>query len=190
MGGVLVPRIMQITLAMLAPQGGSSGRAQLAMYKLETSLSLGDVGPDEYCRAVSAGGSPMPASALAEMIPQWAKAQPGMLALLKDLPTGSTLRLVSDYPRQWLDAILGLTGLSAYFTSAETVVLAEQRLANAHAAQVDFLIGAHIVAPGNSLWVDHSSLRTSLAIRRGVDANMFTTADQFRRDLRIRRLMS
>jgi hypothetical protein len=54
---------------------------------------------------------------------------------------------------------------------------------------LDALIAAGVVLPGHTLWIDAHSPRTSEALRKGVDADIFVDARRLRRDLALWRLM-
>jgi hypothetical protein len=91
-----------------------------------------------------------------------------------------TLSLVSGVPRQWLIPALRRSGLSRWLTEEETWIAAEH---GGFPQILDALLERGRIVPGRALWVDHHSLRTTAALRRGIDAAVFFHAHQFHRDL-------
>jgi len=108
---------------------------------------------------------------------------PGMLFSIAGLSKEYNIGFVSDYPRQWQLPIIERTGLLTYFTEEDMVVLAEHDIPDTYHSLFKFLVCANFIVPGSSLWVDHNSLRTSVAIRQGIDTIHFVDAERLHRDL-------
>ena len=111
--------------------------------------------------------------------------QPGMPLLLSDPALTCEMRLVSDYPSVWLLPALARSGLAGVFPAAEISYVADL---GGFSGMFDALIARRVILPGNTLWVDYHSPRTSEALRKGIDAAIFVDARRLRRDFGLWRL--
>jgi beta-phosphoglucomutase-like phosphatase (HAD superfamily) len=190
MGGVLVPRPGEVALKLLAPGQPTPPDVRLALYNLDHDLALGHIGADEYCRRAAeiaeVGGR---AGDLLAALPGATSPLPGMPALVEEMSHRFELWLVSDYPRTWADDILRRSGLSTWFTADDVLILAEPTAPAAYPALFAMLISAGVVCPGSSLWIDSNPLRTSSAMRAGVDALIFVDAARTYREFGMQRLV-
>jgi phosphoglycolate phosphatase-like HAD superfamily hydrolase len=116
-----------------------------------------------------------------ETLPDQIAPVPGMPEVLEELACRRlALSLVSGYPRQWLMPALERAGLAHRFPEDQVWAAAE---CGGFPQVLDLLLERSRIMPGRSLWVDHHSLRTTAALRRGIDAAVFVHARQFYRDL-------
>ena len=110
----------------------------------------------------------------------------GMPALLLDPALTCELRLVSDYPAEWLLPALARSGLARIFPADEIAYVADL---GGFSGMFDALVERGVIVPGRTLWVDAHSPRTSAALRKGIDAAIFEDARRLRRDLGMWRLL-
>jgi hypothetical protein len=180
--GVVLTPPGEATWDLVAPDHKPDARARLELHRLEAGLADGTLTPDEFCaRAVDLGkGSPSGGS-LMEKVPVQIAPIAGMPQVLEELACRRlALSLVSGYPRQWLSPALARCGLTREFPEEQTWITAEH---GGFPQILDVLLEHGRIVPGRSLWVDHHSLRTTAALRRGIDAAVFVHARQFYRDL-------
>jgi phosphoglycolate phosphatase-like HAD superfamily hydrolase len=180
--GILVTPPGQTAWAHIAPGCKPDARARLALHNLEQELADGRLPPAEFCvRALALGKSPLPITSLADGLPEQIAPIPGMPEVLEELACRRyMLSLASGYPRCWLMPALERCGLAHTFREDQVWIAAEW---GGFPALLDALLERGGIVPGRSLWVDDHSLRTSAALRRGVDAAVFVHARQFYRDL-------
>lgn len=184
LGGVIVPPITQTVLATLALHRKPDAATWPALLDLEKSLTIGAMPPQEYCRQViQLTGSSVGEDDLFEAIPEHAHPLPGILPLIMQLSPKYSLRLVSDYPRCWMQPILHHTTLSPFFAPETLLVTAEHNLSPEPPALFKLLVDTTMIIPGSSLWVDHNPLRTTAAIRHGIDAAIYVDTNRLIRDL-------
>lgn len=182
-GGVLLPRISDLSLKILC-EGDSPMETILELNRLESALASGKISPDEYCRkAIEISRVGIRREELCARIESAPQVEPGMLDLLEELCGNYDLKLVSDYPREWLIPILRRTGFRRWFVADNMFFLAEHSHVLEGERLFPELMAAAVLFPGKSLWVDYISSRTSSAIRRGIDAAIFVDARRLRRDL-------
>jgi hypothetical protein len=181
-GGVVVTPVWQATSEIVCPRRKPSTREQVELHRLEQGLLSGMLSPGEFCeRAAILSGSAVTGSDLMEKLPTEIAPIPGMPEILEELACRcNALSLVSDYPREWLMPTLARTGLARWFAQDQVWIAAEE---GGSPALLEALVRGGQIVPGRSLWVDHHSLRTSEALRRGVDAAVFVHPRQFYRDL-------
>ena len=190
-GGVLVPRMMDVTLELLHSGSEVDRHTKLAIHFLEKDLSLGRITPEEYCRQVIARtDSTDEPSYMMRAIPEHTRLVPGMKALIGELAEKCMTCLVSDYPRRWLKGIREDTGLSSLLTDDRTMILAEADTPGTYPELFQIIMQRFEIRPGRALWIDHSSPRTSWAIRQGIDAIVFVDEGRLRRELKMRNLMT
>jgi phosphoglycolate phosphatase-like HAD superfamily hydrolase len=181
-GGVVTTSLWQAAWDALGAGRQPSTKDRLELHRLELDLLGGALSPEEFCaRAARLRGSAGTSIDLMDSLPSHIAPIPGMPEILEDLACRRlTLSLASDIPRPWLMPALERTGLARWFAADQVWVAAEE---GGFPALLDALLRNGQIAPGRSLWVDHHSLRTSEALRRGVDAAVFVHPRQFHRDL-------
>ncbi len=186
--GVVVTPPGRTAWELVAPARAPDGKEQLELHRLEQGLADGTLSPDEfYVRAIALGKGSPSGDGLMEKLPERIAPIPGMPDVLEELACRSLgLSLVSGYPRQWLIPALKRCGLSREFPEEQVWIAAEH---GGFPQILDVLLERGRIVPGRSLWVDHHSLRTAAALRRGVDAAVFVHARQFYRDLGLWGLM-
>jgi phosphoglycolate phosphatase-like HAD superfamily hydrolase len=157
-------------------------KTRLELHHLEQGLAGGRLSPDEFCaRAVALGKSSLSGAGLAEQLIEQIAPIGGMPEVLEELACRRyTLSLASGYPRRWLMPALERCGLAGTFPGDQVWIAAEL---GGFPALLDALLERGRIVPGRSLWVDDHSLRTTAALRRGIDAAVFVHARQFYRDL-------
>jgi hypothetical protein len=181
-GGTVVTPVWQATWDLIAFGREPDASARLALHRLEQGLLGGGLSPEEFCeQAAALSGSRISASDLIEQLPARIDAIPGMPELLDGLTCRRIrLSLVADIPPRWLSPALQHTGLARWFSQDQVWPAAGE---GGFPAVLETLLRRGEIVPGRSLWVDDNSLRTSEALRRGVDAAVFVRPRQLYRDL-------
>jgi hypothetical protein len=178
--GVVVTPPSEVAWGLIAPERRPDAKARLRLHRLEEGLADGALSPEEFCASAAdlCGGS---GTGLTESLSGQIAPIAGMPEVLKELACRRlTLSLVSTWPKQWLTPALKRCGLGPLFPDEQVWTAAEW---GGFPQVLDALIKEGRIEPGRSLWVDHHSLRTGAALRRGVDAAVFVHARQFHRDL-------
>jgi hypothetical protein len=160
----------------------SDTKTRLALHYLEQGLADGTLSPEEFCKGVGdlAGGS-LPKDDLMEKLPERIAPIARMPEVLEELDgLRTSLSLASGYPRQWLIPALERCDLARWFSPDQVWIAAEW---GGFPRLLDALLERGRIVSGRSLWVDHHSLRTTAALRRGIDAAVFVHTRQFYRDL-------
>jgi len=188
-GGVVLPTLPEVTASFLAPGRPATLAERSGLQEAAHALAIGQEDPGQYCRRVTgAFGVPGATSfkPLYETRAASVDALPGMPDLIAELALTLEVRLVSDYPAIWLLPALARSGLAHCFPPAEISYMADL---GGFPGLLGVLIAAGVVLPGHTLWIDAHSPRTSEALRKGVDADIFVDARRLRRDLALWRLM-
>jgi phosphoglycolate phosphatase-like HAD superfamily hydrolase len=180
--GVTVTPVWQAAWHVVCPERKPETRERLALHRLEQDLLSGALSPEEFCtRAIDLSGCSLRARDLMEKLPAQIAPIPGMPEVLEELACRrNALSLASGYPRGWLMPALERTGLTRWFAQDQVWVAPEE---GGFPALLDALLRRGQIVSGRSLWVDDHSLRTTVALRRGIDAAVFVHARQFYRDL-------
>ena len=180
--GVLVTPAAQAAWHVLAPGREPDAKARLELHRLEQGLADGTVSPEGFCtRVVTLCRRSVSVSGLMESLPEQIAPIPGMADVLEELACRRiTLSLASGMPRQWLLPAMQRSELSRWFPEDQVWIAADW---GGFPALLDALLEGGRIVSGRSLWVDHHSLRTTTALRRGIDAAVFVHARQFHRDL-------
>jgi hypothetical protein len=188
-GGVVLPTLPEVTASFLAPGRPATLAERSGLQEAAHALASGQDDPGQYCaRAAGAFGEPgaTHSTPLYERLTAGVDALPGMPDLIAETALTLEVRLVADYPAVWLLPALARNGLKHCFPADEISYVADL---GGFAGALDDLIAAGVILPGHTLWVDAHSPRTSQALRKGVDANIFVDARRLRRDLALWRLM-
>ncbi len=188
-GGVVLPSLPGAAASFLAPGRELPGGQRRALLEASLPLAEGREQPARFCaRAAAICGEPgEPAAAqLHERLADELAPLAGMPALLFDPALTCELRLVSDYPAEWLLPTLARSGLARIFPAGEIAYVADL---GGFPGLFDALVERRVIVPGQTLWVDAHSPRTSAALRKGIDAAIFEDARRLRRDLGMWRLL-
>ena len=191
-GGVILPRIASITIELLEEKNGFSllNDQRMMLYEAEKDLAIGKITPDAYldqlCSVI--GGLDTRDNLFIELM-KLIKVDSGPLSTAIDLKQTSQIYLFSDYPRAWLQAIHNNFHIMSHFTSQNVVYSAELHLSDDLYSVFDILVAEGSIEPGASLWLDAYPLRTSAAIRRGIDAIIYVDERRLRRELNLRKLL-
>ncbi len=188
-GGVVLPTLPVVTASFLAPGRQATLAERVGLTEAAYALASGQGDPEQYCaRAAGCFGEPgaTSASLLYERLAAGVDALPGMPDLIAETTLTLEVRLVSDYPSVWLLPALARNGLAPCFPADAISYVANLW---GFSGVLDALIAAGVILPGHTLWVDAHSPRTSEALRKGVDANIFVDVRRLRRDLALWRLM-
>jgi hypothetical protein len=180
--GVVVTPAGRAAWDVISPGRKPDPKARLELHRLEQGMADGTLSPEEFCaRTIDLGRSSLPTASLADKLPEQIAPIPGMAEVLEELACRRiTLSLASGYPRQWLMPALKRCGLARQFPEEQVWIAAEW---GGFPQILDSLLRRGQVVSGRSLWVDSHSLRTTAALRRGIDAAVFVHARQFYRDL-------
>jgi hypothetical protein len=187
-GGVVLPALAEAAASFLAPGRTLTPGQRLGLQQAAHALAEGREQPAQFCvRAAEICGEHGEAAALLldERLSNELPPRPGMPSLLSDPALTCEKRLVSDYPAVWLLPALARSGLARVFSAAEISYVADL---GGFAGMFDALIARRVILPGNTLWVDYHSPRTSEVLRKGIDAAIFVDARRLRRDVGLWRL--
>jgi hypothetical protein len=180
-GSVVLTPLWRAAWDALAPSDDPTPRSRQEMHGLERALYDGKLSPEEFCRTASeVSMSAVAAGDLLEKLPEHVAPIHGMPEVVSELSRKYQLSLASDYPCRWLAPALERAGLSQWFSLDQAWIVAE---GGGFPRVLDALLEQGKIHPGRTLWVDVHSLRTSAALRRGIDAAVFVHARQFYRDL-------
>ena len=188
-GGVVLPSLPGAAAAFLAPGRELPPGQRRALLEAALPLAGGREQPAGFCaRAATACGElgETAAARLEERLADELTPLAGMPALLLDPALTCELRLVSDYPAEWLLPALAWSGLARIFPAGEIAYVADL---GGFPVMFDALVERRVIVPGQTLWVDAHSPRTSAALRKGIDAAIFEDARRLRRDLGMWRLL-
>ena len=177
-GGVLIPRLSKIVSNIC-----QSGTLLHDLTRLEHDFFLGQINAmglmDELRTFMSSRSDDEIISAIIDKL----TLTTGMIPILKSLSHSQNLQLIMDYPSDWHPKINNRIELNAFFSEENTFSIERGKTFDSYAAQMEFLINSGFLHPGNSLLIDYHSLRSSAAIRSGLDAAIFVAPDRLHRDL-------
>lgn len=182
-GGVVLPSLPQAAASLLAPGVELPPARRRALVDAALACAEGRESPDRFCAAAVAicgERSETAAGRLQERLASELAPLEGMPALLSDGALTCELRLVSDYPAEWLLPALTRGGLERIFPPSEIAYVADF---GGFPGLFDALVERGLSVPGQTLWVDGHSPRTSAALRKGIDAAIFEDARRLARDL-------
>ena len=182
-GGVVLPSLPEAAASLLAPGVELPPARRRALLNAALACAEGREPPEQFCAAAVAicgERSETAAGRLLERLASELAPLEGMPALLSDPALTCELRLVSDYPAEWLLPALARGGLARIFPASEIAYVADFW---GFSGLFDALVKRGVIVPGQTLWVDAHSPRTSAALRKGIDAAIFEDAWRLRRDL-------
>jgi hypothetical protein len=188
-GGVVLPSLAEAASAFLAAGRELTPAQRGGLQQAARALAEGKTEPMPFCAQAAGICGVQDGAAAARLHEQLASElapNSGVPSLVADVAQSYEVRLVSDYPAAWLLPALRRSGLAHCFPKAAIAYVAGL---GGFAGMFDALISGSVLAPGHTLWVDSHSLRTSEALRKGVDATIFVDARRFRRDLGLWRLI-
>jgi hypothetical protein len=188
-GGVVLPRLAQLTIGALEGQCGRrlENKLRIAVYYQEKRLFMGQSGAGEYLAAICALGVWLAGrEALEVELLQRMQVKPGVLAVAGEMTKEGRVYLYANIPRPWLDQVGLLTGLFNYFDRQNVLnpsdLLPRDDLEGFFAA----LKSRGHALPGRAMWLDANPLRTAAAIRCGIDALIYVDERRLRRELGLR----
>ena len=176
--GVLVTRFSEIF-----SRQDSSKDLEITLNRIENKLSFGQIGIDEFHRLLNPLFPTVNPDQIQSSIISKVKSTSEIGPLLSKLDGEYELKLIAMYPPAWVMAILDQTSQDKFFTEGDCYFIDEQLPFENYSSLMNNLIEKKFVKPGNSLLVDHHPLRTSAAIRAGLDAAIFVDSSRLNRDL-------
>lgn len=183
-GGVILPRLSAQVIGILEKRGNPLNESQrLALFDLERALFNGTLPVTDYFKRVNAAVAPQQALTLESFL-QEIEVDSGALSVADDLRQNSQCILLSNYPPEWLAALDQRICVCAHFD--RVLPLQGMGCEDDRAAVFSRLRTAGELAAGTSLLVDANPFRTTMAIRRGVDAIIYVDERRLRRELRLR----
>ncbi len=195
-GGVILPRIAQITIELLAEKKGRPlpHDQRLAIREAEKALFIGQITPEVYLQRINRLANCFESSQ--ELLVEFMKlveVDAGAVSTAYELQQTSQVYLFSDYPHPWLEEIAPRFQLFDLFSPHQVIYPAEAE-AELHLRDdiqgvFDGLQAKGYLDQGASLWVDAHPFRTSAAIRRGIDAIIYVDERRLRRELKLRKLL-
>lgn len=190
MGGVIIPGLVEATLESLELKKGFDPNILLDVNQAVKELIIGEINAYDYCcLVIERTGSIISVDDLLKSIPMKATISTMMISLLEQLSNHYSLRLISDYPHQWLELIAKYTGLTRFFSEDKILILAEKNISNTNKSLIDFLVVNNMLIAGSSYWIDYNSLRTSQALRQGIDAYQYVDTPRMQHELGLRKLI-
>ena len=195
-GGVILPRIAQTTIELLAEKKGQplAHDQRMTIFEAEKALFIGQIIPEVFLKRIDQLCNCFKSrhELLIEFM-KWIRVDAGALSTANDLQQTSQVYLCSDYPRPWLEEIAQRFQLFDLFSPHQVIYPAE---AEAELPVRDDLQGVFdglqakgYLNQGASLWVDAHPFRTSAAIRQGIDAIIYVNERRLRRELNLRKLL-
>ena len=188
-GGVVLPSLAEAASAFLVRGRELTPAERGGLQQAARALAESKTEPLPFCtQAAGICGAPDGAAAarLHEQLANELAPNPGVPSLIADVALSYEVRLISDYPAAWLLPALARSGLAGCFPKAEIAYVANL---GGFKGLFGALLAGDLLVPSHTLWVDAHSLRTSEALRQGVDATIFVDARRFRRDLGLWRLI-
>jgi FMN phosphatase YigB (HAD superfamily) len=186
-GGVFLPRIYFAAIQMLEDSGQTvSDKDRIRIRQLENDLLTATKNEDEFFASLSSLHTIPDPLTRKDFLDQFC-IDPDLLHLVKELGFRKEVVLFCDYPKPWLSEF-DRDGPTAGLFS-RVVYLEELGCSNIHAAIFDRLVLDHQVTAGGCLWVDSDTLRTSLCLRRGIDAIIYVNPYLLRRELQLRSIL-
>jgi len=186
-GGVFLPRIYFAAIQMLEDRGLTvSDKDRIEIHRLENDLLTAITSENEFFASLSSVSTVSTPLTRKDFLDKFC-IDPGLLALVSELSLRREVVLFSDYPKSWLSE-LDLDGTIAGLFS-RVVYLEEMGCSNIQAGIFDQLVLDHQVRAGECIWVDGDPLRTSMSLRRGIDAIIYVDAYLLRRELQLRSIL-
>ena len=183
-GGVILPRLSAQVSGIREKRGTPLNESQrLALFDLDRALFNGTLPVTDYFKRVNAAVAPQQALTLESFL-QEIEVDSGALSVADDLRQNSQCILLSNYPPEWLAALDQRICVCAHFD--RVLPLQGMGCEDDRAAVFSRLRTAGELAAGTSLLVDANPFRTTMAIRRGVDAIIYVDERRLRRELRLR----
>jgi hypothetical protein len=188
-GGVVLPSLLEATASLLAPRVELPPALRRALLNAALACAEGREHLNQFCIdavAICGERSGTAAERLHERLARELMPLEGIPALLSDPALTCELRLISDYPAEWLLPALTRGRLARIFPAGEIAYVAAL---GGFPGLLDALVERRVIVPDQTLWVDAHSPRTSAALRKGIDAIIFEDARRLRRDLGMWRLL-
>jgi hypothetical protein len=189
-GGVLLPEIGDWAVEALSADGPRGVDASLSvdarfdLHTLARELALGRVDADEFLRrAWARGGGEAARAAAAASLKRSLSVPAPLVVLVGEMADRYRLSLLSDYPAEWLEAILPGTALADVFPPDETWYTADLAAGGDYNHLFAEAVRSGALRPGASLLIDHHSRRTTAALRHGIDTAIYVDVPRLRRDL-------
>jgi hypothetical protein len=187
-GGVLLPEIGGWAVEALSGEvplpAALPVEDRFEVHALARDLALGRIDADEFMQQAWArgGGAAAHAATAAALMPRVSGPAP-LMPLLAEMADRYWLSLFSDYPAEWLEAILPGTRLTKVFSPGEIWYTADLAAGGDYDHLFAEAARRGALRPGESLLIDHHSRRTTAALRRGIDTAIYVDVPRLRRDL-------
>ena len=185
--GVFLTRVYFAAIQALEDKGVSvRDNHRLEISGLEKDLLTGAIAEEEYFNALSSiskAATPITQKTFLDYI----RLNLGLLNLVKELGSKREVVLFSDYPKTWLEKLDRDGKLTSLFK--RVIYLRDMGCGNLYGLVLDRLESDHQLKAGGCLWVDGDPLRTSMVIRRGIDAIIYVDERRLRRELRLRSIL-
>ena len=190
-GGVILPRLSLVTLDWIEKKNSNpaSNKQRQSIFQAEKDLLTGKLSPESYLSLAAACGSGATAQDVLKGLFSEIKVDQGALSTACDLKKNGRVYLVSDYPRPWLEEAACKTPIFECFSPDDVLYTAELGLGNDVSSLFDVLSSKSYLHPDANMWVDAYPLRTSEAVRRGIDAIIYVEERRLRRELKLRNLL-
>lgn len=186
-GDIFLPRIYRLTIEILGNYGLMlTDKERIGIHVLEKSFLNGTLSEDEYFLGLTSFTRRQISFNKDDLLKN-ISLDYDILALVKELGKFKEVMLFSDFPKAWLVNIRKNNG---FLDSFKRVIYSqEMKCKDLRKDVLSRLMEIHEIHAGNCLWVDGDPLRTSAAIRLGIDAIIFVDERRLRRELKLRLLM-
>ena len=186
-GGVFLPRIYFSAIHLLEGRGLTvSDKDRIEICTLENDLLTALISEDKFLASLSSVSTIPNPLTRKDFLDKFC-IDPDLLALVKELRLRQEVVLFSDYPKSWLSEFDRDGIIDGLFS--RVVYLEEMGCSNIHAAIFDQLVLDEHIRAGESIWVDGDALRTSLCLRRGIDAIIYVDPYLLQRELQLRSIL-
>jgi len=187
-GGMLLPDIYSITLQMLGNKGMPVTNKQRAeISRLGRDLFIGKIPAAGYLSELSSLAG-LDGSVTENDLLDLIKVDSGALVIAADLAAkGMELVLFSDYPRTWLAKFDQAGSLTGRFN--RVIYSQDLEYPDIQVSIIDLLAAKQQLVGGKCMWLDGDPVRTSRAIRLGIDAIIYVDERRARRELNLRALI-
>ena len=183
-GGVIVPAVPDITIALLQERTGLKLDfwTRIAIRDLAQDLTLGRLDGLTYSkRAIDATGANILAKDFEVAILRSATLNTSALDVLAELPASCRIWLVSDYPPSWLAQISRRLAGHSFLDMDRTIFSANYQLHRLVPYIYYLLVQETREEMYHCMMVDADTVRSVEAVKHGLSSEIFTDAPRLRR---------
>jgi hypothetical protein len=191
-GGVLttsIPDLMARQLFAL-PIEKVDMATRLRMRQLEADLSVGRITAQQFCQSlIHENGVSLAAEGLEARVKQTIHLRSDVLAEVEALPSDVERWIICDYPRDWYEAAVNGSRLSANIAADRVVFTAECRLTRLIPDMFYKIVHCAGHSMDTCLMIDAVTPRSVEAIKHGLHAAIYVDAWRLKREFILRRMV-